>query len=124
MATLTILEAGTTNHIINYHIDSQGAIKSLHKYETRSKCVIECKRLLDKLLETNIVTLNWIPGHSGQLGNGVADNLAKLGAEYPDKGLELRLPISYSVNTKFIKNWAKDEHNKKLELQLNTDKLN
>ena len=34
MATLTILDAGTTNHSINYHIDSQGAIKSLHKYET------------------------------------------------------------------------------------------
>ena len=113
MATLTILDAGTTNHSINYHIDSQGAIKSLHKYETRSRCVIECKRLLNKLAETNTVTLNWIPGHSGQLGNGVADNLAKLGAEYPDEGLEPRLPVSESVITDFIKNWAKEEHNEK-----------
>ena len=113
MATLTILDAGTTDHTINYHIDSQGAIKSLYKYETRNKCVAECKRLLNKLSETNTVTLNWIPGHSGQLGNGVADNLAKLGAEYPDEGLEPRLPVSDSVITGFIKNWAKDEHNEK-----------
>ena len=113
MATLTILDAGTTNHAISYHIDSQGAIKSLHKYEARSRCVIECKRLLNKLAETNTVTLNWIPGHSGQLGNGVADNLANLGAEYPDEGLEPRLPVLESVITEFIKNWAKEEHNEK-----------
>ena len=33
------------------------------------------------------------PGPTGQLGNGIADNLAKLGAEYADEGLEPRLPI-------------------------------
>ena len=78
-------------------------MKSLEAFFTKHKCVAECKRLLNKLTEyNNKVYLNWIPGHTGQLGNGIADNLAKLGAEYADEGLEPRLPISNSTLKGFI----------------------
>ena len=63
---------------------------------------------VNKLTEyNNKVYLNWIPGHTGQLGNGIVDNLARLGAEYADEGLEPRLPISNSTLKGFIKEWLK-----------------
>ena len=113
MASLTILEADIRDHQIHYWIDSQGAIKSLNNYITQHKCVAECKRLLNKIAENNTTTLHWIPGHTGQLGNGIADNLAKLGAEYPDEGLEPRIPVSNCTITTFLKNWSKEQHQQK-----------
>ena len=104
MAALDLLEVEMSNHTIHFHIDSQGAMKSLEAFFTKHKCVAECKILLNKLTEyNNKVYPNWIPGHTGQLGNGIADNLAKLGAEYADEGLEPRLPISNSTLKGFIK---------------------
>ena len=105
--------AHRTHVEINFHIDSQSAIRALEAYTTRLKSVAECKRLLNKLSEDNTVMLNWIPGHSGQLGNGIADGLAKLGAEYPDTGLEPRLPVSNCVTTNILKQWSRNQHNTK-----------
>ena len=43
-------------------------------YITINKSVGECKRPLSKLSDIgNEVTLNWILGHSRQLGNGIVD---------------------------------------------------
>ena len=111
MAAIDLLDADIQDHDIQFHIDSQGAIKALSKLFTNHRCIVECKRLLNKLTENNNqVQLNWIPGHSGQLGNGVADGLAKLGAEYADEGLEPRLPASDSTIKGFIKEWTNKEH--------------
>ena len=68
------------------------------------RTVSECKRVLNKLNENNKVNLNWIPAHSFQLGNEIADRLAKRGANNIDKGFEPRLPISEeSMNTSIKK---------------------
>ena len=113
MAAIALLEADIQDHDIHFHLDSLGAIKALRKLVTNHKCIVECKRLINKLTENNYqVQLNWIPGHSGQLGNGVADGLAKLGDEYADEGLEPRLPASNSTIGGFIKSWAYREHEK------------
>ena len=57
----------------------------------------------------NLVSLNWIPAHTGQLGNCIADGLAKLGAEQEDEGFEPRLPVSMCTIKTAIKSWGKKQ---------------
>ena len=71
---------------------------------------------MNKVTETgNIVTLNWIPGHSGQPGNMIADHLAKRGAELWDEGSEPRLAVSNCVTKEAIESWKNSEHNRSWE---------
>jgi len=60
--------------------DSQAAIKALLSPEITSGLVKETLITLNELGRENIVTLIWIPGHTGIPGNEVADALAKDGA--------------------------------------------
>jgi len=57
--------------------DSQAAIRALDSFSISSKMVWECRAKLDELSECNIVTLRWVPGHTGVKGNEEADKLAK-----------------------------------------------
>lgn len=61
--------------------DSQAAIGALSAYSISSKMVCECRTKLDKLSESNVVTLRWVPGHIGVGGNEEADRLARRGSE-------------------------------------------
>ena len=115
-ASLTLLDFGIYNKKINFYIDSQGAIAALGKTQSTDKSVLECKRLLNKLVtQENEVTLNWIPGHTGQRGNEIADALAKRGASNIDEGLEPRTPISQCVLQNTIEEWRNLEHKKAWE---------
>ena len=97
-AALDMIDANITGRFVNFYIDSQAAIKALDSYMVRLKSVADGKRILNKLAEQgNVVTLNWIPGHSGQPGNEIADHLAKRGADLEDMGSEPRLPVSGCV---------------------------
>ena len=109
-ASLSMLDAGITNKVIQFYIDSQSAIKALESYIVHNKSVGECKRLLNKLSKYgNGVILNWIPGHSNQRGNGIADNLAKWGENHPEPGLEPRIPASGCTIRGTIRSWGKSE---------------
>ena len=63
----------------------------------------------------NVVTLNWIPGHSGQPGNEIADHLAKRGADLEDMGSEPRLPVSGCITKELVERWKDTEHTKMWE---------
>ena len=92
------------------HLLQQAAKKALESYTVYNKSVAEAKRLLNKLAEyNNTVNLHWIPAHSGQLGNGIADGLAKYGANHPDLGMEPRIPASECVIKAAIRRWGKDQ---------------
>ena len=115
-ASLTLLDADIYNKKINFYIDSQGAIAALGKLQSTDKSVLECKRLLNKLTTLeNEVTLNWIPGHSGQRGNEIADALARRGSSNIDEGQEPRTPVSQCVLQDTIEKWRKEEHMKTWE---------
>ena len=113
-ASLALLEVQTADQTINFYIDSRGAIMALESYTVKDKSVEECKRHLNKLVEYgNRVRLNWIPGHSDQKGNEIADRLAKRGVELEVDGITPRIPISKCVITKAIKDWTAREHDKR-----------
>ena len=72
---------------LNYHIDNQSVIKNLQNPMTKSTLVLEAKELLNKLATFNDIYLNYIPAHTGQKGNEIADRLAKLGASNTNTNL-------------------------------------
>ena len=77
-----ILALNCTNlRFVKIFVDSQAALRALHKPEIRSKSVLDARRTLNKLAGTALaVTLVGIPAHKGHVGNERADELAKKGA--------------------------------------------
>ena len=114
-ATQDMLNRKIKNKTINYHIDSQSAIKALDSYNNKNKIVNECKNNLNKLATHNTITLNWVPGHEGHMGNEVADRLAKTGANMTVEGPEPIIPVPNSVVTGAIREWGRGLHQKHWE---------
>lgn len=69
------------NKSITIFVDSQAAIKAIASRQIKSKVVLDCRTLLNRLCDSNITTLSWVPGHSGHEGNEKADELARKGSE-------------------------------------------
>ena len=57
--------------------DSESSIGALSSCKFSSAMVLQCFRALETLSEKNDVALTWVPGHSGILGNELADELAR-----------------------------------------------
>ena len=102
------LNMWTHSKNINFYVDSQSAIKALQSYTTFMKSVLECKKLVNKVGEANTICINWIPGHTGQLGNEIADRLAKLGADMEADGAEPRVAISQCVIKSATEKWFRN----------------
>ena len=102
----------TKNKQINIYIDSQSAINALERYIIKDKMVLEGKIEINKLAENNNISLNWIPGHEGHMGNEVADRLAKRGSQMEILGPEPSVPIQSSQLKKIVEEWCRTEHQK------------
>jgi ribonuclease HI len=76
-----LLARGVENKDILIFSDSQAAIKSMESSNVCSKLVEECIRALNHLGRNNKCTIAWVLGHSGIIGNEIADTLANEGAE-------------------------------------------
>ena len=83
--------------------DSQAAIKAVDSTKIKSKTLDESVSLLNKLGETNTVTVRCIPAHNGYEGNERADLLAKNGANNID-ALSASIPIPKSNWDTALKN--------------------
>lgn len=55
----------------------------------------DCQEALNRQVGINCVTLLWVPGQSGFIGNDKADELAKTGAR--EQFIRLKPPIGGSV---------------------------
>ena len=100
----------------NFFIDNQAAIKALEQVSSSNKFIHETKLKLNDICRNNQVTLRWIPGHQGHLGNEIADRLAKLGGKSIFVGPLPVIPISNTIVGGEVRNWANMEHNKTWKL--------
>ena len=106
-AATKIIEHGITNLNVHFFVDNQAAIQSLGNFLVKNDLVARCKRLLNVISMTNEVTINWIPGHSDQMGNEIADRLAKLGTKH---NVITNVPVPDAAVKQDIKKWMKQKH--------------
>ena len=110
-ATAKLVEHKIKNKTVKFMVDSQSAIKALTNFTTKDSLVLQCKLNLNRLGEANTVTLQWIPGHEGHMGNEVADRLAKRGAARSDTcGPLPLLPVPKAHTKRLIKEWGHKKH--------------
>ena len=66
----------------NIWLDNQAAIYELKKHEITQRSVLDAHRALTNLcIDGTTCDIRWVRGHSGALGNELADEAAKLGSK-------------------------------------------
>jgi ribonuclease HI len=90
--------------------DSQTALKELRVPKVISRLVAECQDALFALANLNEVTLNWVPGHHGILGNEEADKVARQASAIKPLSPEPALGIHKCLAREAIKNWTEHQH--------------
>ncbi len=106
------MNTGTTNRNISMHVDNQAVIKTLGKYRIKENLAAETKRMVNKLAATNRITIKWVPGHQGHLGNEIADRKARQGADMKVQGPWTHIPMAESNIKAEIKKWGTDKWQK------------
>ena len=94
---------------IEIFTDSQACLKALEGIKIRSRLVKGCHEELNRLGRGRFVTLRWVPGHMGVVGNEEADGLAKVGAMGNAVGPEPLLPVSYEFVKGKIRCWMRSQ---------------
>ncbi len=115
-AIMTCAQSCSTNKNQNQLIyicsDSQAALKALASQRVYSKLVLECLSALKILGNDNTVTLVWVPGHTGILGNEIADTLARKAANTLYEGIEPAVGIAPRQARTAIREWCYKQHYK------------
>jgi hypothetical protein len=92
--------------------DCQAALKTRSGPKVISELVVECLKALSTLAGMNEVTLVWVPGHCGILGNEEADTLARQASAMPLTGPEPALGIPKRSAREAIRTWIMNRHHR------------
>jgi ribonuclease HI len=106
-AAQTVEDLNLTYESIKIFTDSQASIKSLNATETRSRMIVECWEALNRVGQSNLLAIEWVPSHSGVTGNEIADSLAKQALSMTT--YDRNVYISKTVVTESLKRWADNE---------------
>ncbi|UYV64479.1 hypothetical protein LAZ67_3000891 [Cordylochernes scorpioides] len=97
------LENATTlpNHLtLGFFLDNLSVVKSVLNSKTGNYLIDRALLLISRLNRNgNRCTIQWIKGHSGNVGNDIADTLAKRGAESADPSCYKLAPLSSVKST-------------------------
>ncbi|UYV71213.1 hypothetical protein LAZ67_8002209, partial [Cordylochernes scorpioides] len=93
------LENATTlpNHLtLGFFLDNLSVVKSVLNSKTGNYLIDRALLLISRLNRNgNRCTIQWIKGHSGNVGNDIADTLAKRGAESANPSCYKLAPLSF-----------------------------
>ena len=89
---------------------SQAALKALSSPSVKSKLVWNCIEKFNLLSRRNKVSLLWVPGHIGMIGNEKADNLAKVGSSSPLMVPEPFCGLSTNSVGELVKGWLNKQN--------------
>jgi ribonuclease HI len=110
-----MLRVGVKNKKILICSDSESSIESLSSFKISSGVVLQCYRALETLSRNNNVTLTWVPGHSGILGNEKADKLARKGSSSKFVGPEPAVGKYAGLVKYLVKSEAEKAHQRRWE---------
>ena len=110
MAAEYLSERKVEGKTVLFNVDNQAAIKSLGNLANGNVLINEIKVLLNCLSRDNLVTVKWLPGHMGYMGNEVADRLAKLGTKTETLGCEPFVKVSVSQLETMTRNLIISKH--------------
>ena len=107
-----LVESNTQGKIIEFYCDNQALIKCFNKVTYDDLLITELFSIMAKLRTTNEVKIIWIRGHTGNLGNEIADRLAKRGSKLAFYGPEPAVPISWTTLRTAVKTITEGKHRK------------
>lgn len=90
--------------------DSQAALKALANPCVSSYLVRECKDFINLIGSCNNISLAWVPGHQGIVGNEIADELARKGSNERLLGPEPSFGLSAATVKYRISAWVDSQH--------------
>ena len=97
---------------ILFYSDSQAALRALLSPLQKTVTVPSCIDVLNQLGQNNTVTISWIPGHSGHVGNEVADECARLASTILTQGPQPHLPVAIRHCNRQVLEWVSLNHSR------------
>ncbi|XP_055685668.1 ribonuclease H1-like [Lutzomyia longipalpis] len=110
LGLLEVANANIENKSIRIFSDSRAAIQAISGWDTRSALVSECQKVIESVSQNCGVTLHWVPGHTGIMGNEEADRLAVAGAQSSFIGPEPAVGMALQSKKSLIKDDLRNSH--------------